>query len=53
MGPEGQDIFATPQQNLTVAAAFMQTLVPMLGENNVATPIATQVKALVVAAAIQ
>ena len=31
----------------------MQTLVPMLGENNAATPIATRVKALVAAAVVQ
>ena len=49
----GQGVFATPQQNLTVAAAFMESLVPMLGKDNVATPIATRVRALVAAAAVQ
>ena len=53
MDLDGQNVFTTPQQNLLAARALMDSIVPMLGEDNAATPIATRVKAMITTAAIQ
>src|SRR5213075_2395087 len=48
-----QNIFTTPQQNILIAKALCDTIESMLAEDHAATPIVTQIKAMVTAAAIQ
>ena len=35
-----QDVFTTPQQNILVAKALIDTIEPLLGDDHAATPIA-------------
>src|SRR5438128_2258178 len=48
-----QDVFTTPEQNNLAAKALMDSIEPLLGENNAASPIAARVKAMVTAVVIQ
>ena len=48
-----QNVFITPQQNILVAKGLFDTVEPMMAEDHAATPILTQIKAMVTAAAIQ
>ena len=48
-----QDVFTTPQQNILVAKALINTIEPLLGDDHAATPIVTRIKVMIMAAAIQ
>src|SRR5438105_6236135 len=48
-----QNIFITPQQNILVAKALLDSVEPMMAEDHAATPVLTRIKAMLTAAAIQ
>src|SRR5438128_623834 len=48
-----QDVFTTPQQNILIAKALIDTIEPLLGDDHAAIPITARIKAIITAAAIQ